>query len=84
MPNNELPIGLLSSVIIASLFIILASFIGLGIMIYYILHANKNPDLDHNQKIMWTLLLVLTGSVSTIVYYFMYILPDGKKESLKP
>lgn len=81
--SDELPSGFIFNFMLLAVLIIIASLTGLGIMIYYALHANKNPDFNSSQKTMWILLLILVGSVSTIVYYFMYILPDREKERIE-
>lgn len=47
----------------------------LGIKIYYIVRTNNKPDNDTDKIIMWTLLLIFTGSISAIVCYFVKILP---------
>ena len=55
--------------------IIIASFMSLGLLIYYIIHANNNAKNDNNKKLMWTLVLIFTSSIGSIVYYFAEILP---------
>lgn len=61
--------------------LILASIvIGVGMMIYYIVHANSNPKFDSNQKLIWILILVLTSFLGNIVYYFVEIIPDRQIE----
>ncbi len=56
------------------LMMILAIVSGIGIMIYYVIHANSNPKFDSNQKLMWILVLVLAGGIGNFVYYFVEIL----------
>ena len=55
--------------------IIIASFMSLGLLIYYIIHANNNAKNKNNKKLMWTLVLIFTYSIGSIVYYFAEILP---------
>ena len=55
--------------------IILATISSLGIKIYYIVPTNNNLKNDTNKKIMWTLLLIFTGTIGAIVYYFIEIVP---------
>tara|TARA_A100000171_G_scaffold53100_1_gene76842 strand:+ start:2156 stop:2539 length:384 start_codon:yes stop_codon:yes gene_type:complete len=47
----------------------------IGLMIYYIIHANNNPKFDSNQKLLWILVQVFAGGIGNIVYYFVEILP---------
>lgn len=59
--------------------IFLTVITSIGIMIYYIVHANKNPDNDNNKKIMWTFILIFVSTIGSIVYYFVEILPTNKE-----
>lgn len=71
--------------IVVFLLIFFIIFMGLGIMIYYIIHANKNPLNDSNKKLMWTLVLIFTSTIGCIVYYFVEIVPLGKSsKKLEP
>ena len=74
--HQEVPVELFRSLSVMIFLIILALIIKLGIMIYYIVHASNNPKNENNTKIMWIVLLVLVGSISSIVYYFIEILPS--------
>lgn len=82
--HQEVPIELFQSISVMILFIALAIIIRMGIMIYYIVHASNNPKNENNTKIMWIVLLVLVGTISSIVYYFLEILPskDNSNQSL--
>ncbi|HZH69509.1 MAG TPA: PLDc N-terminal domain-containing protein [Flavobacteriaceae bacterium] len=79
--QDEMPVMFFANFFWMFVLIGLSALISLGIMIYYIIHANKNPRLDSNQKIMWTLILIFVNSIGSIVYYFMEIIP--LKESYK-
>ena len=74
--HQDVPIELFQSLSVMILIIVIAMIIKLGIMIYYIIHASNNPKNENNTKIMWIVLLVLVGSISSIVYYFIEILPS--------
>ncbi|MEL6812947.1 MAG: hypothetical protein AAFP76_16605 [Bacteroidota bacterium] len=63
------------------LFIFGMIFLNLGLLAYYIIHANKNPKFDSNQKLIWILVLLLAQGVGTIVYYFVEIVPLDPKEN---
>tara|TARA_R110001583_G_scaffold412_7_gene3906 strand:+ start:11104 stop:11466 length:363 start_codon:yes stop_codon:yes gene_type:complete len=73
--QGEFPLEFLQSIFWIFGFVILAAISSLGIKIYYIVHTNSKPDNDTNKKIMWILLLIFTGSIGAIVYYFVEILP---------
>ena len=74
--HQEVPIELFQSISVMIIFIVIAVCIKLGVMIYYIVHASNNPKNETNTKIMWIVLLVLVGTMSSIVYYFLEILPS--------
>ncbi|MEX0998257.1 MAG: hypothetical protein WDZ45_14485 [Flavobacteriaceae bacterium] len=64
------------SFIILFILIIVAILSGIALMIYYIIHANSNPNFDSNQKLIWILILVLSSFIGNIIYYFIEIIPD--------
>jgi hypothetical protein len=63
-----------------AILIITSVISGFVLMIYYVIHANKNPKFDSNQKLMWILILVLTSFMGNIIYYFVEIIPDKQIE----
>lgn len=73
--HNEFPLEFLQSLLWFVLLVILTVIVSLGIKIYYIVHTNNNPENDTNKKVMWTLLLIFTGIIGAIIYYFTEILP---------
>jgi len=77
---NEFPEEFIRSLVWFIPLIILMAITSLGIKIYYIVHTNNNTLNDTTKKIMWTLLLIFTGSVGAIVYYFIEIVPLKKAE----
>lgn len=82
--NQQVPVEFFESISVMIVLIILAVTIKLGITIYYIVHATNNPKNETNTKIMWIVLLVLVGTVTSIVYYFVEILPSkiNEKENI--
>lgn len=73
--HDDIPVELFQSISVMLILIILMVIIKLGVIIYYIVHANNNPENDSGKKIMWTILLILVGTITSIVYYFVEILP---------
>lgn len=65
-----------SNLLLLILLIFAAVILGIGMMIYYIIHANKNPKFDSNQKLIWILILVLTSFIGNIIYYLVEIIPE--------
>ena len=79
--NDEFPIALIQSLFLVFIPIIIASILSLAIMIYYIVHANNNPNNDSGKKIMWIIILIFVSSIGCVVYYFVEILPSHNKLS---
>ena len=48
-------------------------FGGLGLTVYYIIHAIKNEALDNNLKIMWVVLFFFFGIFSEPIYWYTQI-----------
>lgn len=76
--QNEFPVEFFTTFIGLFICIGFAALSSLGIMIYYIIHANNNTANDSNKKLMWTLILVFTSTIGSIVYYFIEIIPNKK------
>jgi hypothetical protein len=70
---NPNPDVFIFSLGLSFLSIALASTIGLGLFIYYLVHILKNPRLDANTRLMWVLIVLLAGFVGNIVYWFFQI-----------
>lgn len=73
--NGEFPMEFLQSLIWFILLIVFMGIISLGVKIYYIVHTNNNSENDTNKKVMWTLILIFTGIIGSIIYYFIEIIP---------
>jgi len=73
--NGEFPMEFLQSLIWVILLIVFMGITGLGVKIYYIVHTNNSQENDTNKKIMWTLILIFTGIIGSIIYYFTEITP---------
>lgn len=73
--GDEFPLEFIGSLFWFIALIILMAVVSLGIKIYYIVHTNNNPSNNSNKKIMWTLILIFAGTVASIVYYFIEIIP---------
>ncbi len=82
--TGEFPAVFLSSFFGILLLLFLALMLHLGVMIYYIIHANGNPKNDSTKKIMWILLLIFVGIIGNIVYYFLEIYPLDNVENSSP
>jgi len=79
--HGDIPVELIQSLFWLTCLIIVASIFSLGIKIYYIVHTNNNTNNNTNKKVMWTLLLIFTGIIGSIVYFFSEIIPIEKPEN---
>ena len=82
--HGDFPVEFIQSLFWIICLIVLAAIFSLGIKIYYIVHTNNNINNDTNKKVMWTLLLIFTGVIGSIVYFFSEIIPIGKPENNIP
>jgi hypothetical protein len=55
------------------MYIILLSINCLGLLIYYIIHAVNNKNLESNERVLWVLLFVFVGFIAFPVYFFAKI-----------
>ena len=81
LENNqgEIPIAFFQSLTWFILLIVFMVLVSLGTKIYYIVHTNNNSENETNKKIMWTLILIFTGIIGSIIYYFVEIIPLKRK-----
>jgi heme/copper-type cytochrome/quinol oxidase subunit 2 len=70
-----------SGILIAILFLFLGLILNIGLLVYYILHAYKNEKFDNTLKLIWVLIFLFGGGIGSIVYYFVEIVPNGRKTS---
>lgn len=71
--RNEIPDGL----ILFIAFVGLAVILSLAGFIYYLVHAANNPYLNKDNRLAWIIIMIFGGSIAHIVYFFMYIVPEG-------
>ena len=51
----------------------LTIMLGLGLTIYYIIHAIKNDSLESNMKAMWAVLFFIGGIIAEPIYWYLHI-----------
>ena len=58
----------------------LAMILSLFSLIYFVLHAAKNPNLaEGNMRLIWILIIVLISGIGNIVYWFVEIKSKNPK-----
>ena len=79
--GGPFPAEFMQSFFMAFAIIAATTIIGLGILIFDIIHLAKSNKGDTNNKILiWVLILLFSQGIGCIVYYFIEILPNKKKE----
>jgi hypothetical protein len=65
-------------VMLFSVFVLIA--ISLGSLVFYIVHAVKNPNLQQNNLLLvWILLFIFANGIGQLIYWIVEIL--GKRET---
>lgn len=79
--TNEPPTSFFAGIGIFIIMILFAVFISLGSLIFYILHAVKNPNLkENNLLVVWILLFVFVNGIGQLIYWIVEII--GKRKEL--
>ncbi len=73
--HQEFPIDFIQSMIWFIILLVIVGLMSMGIVVYYIVHVNNNPEKDTSNRIIWTLILIFAGLMGSIVYYFVEIVP---------
>ena len=56
-----------------ALYIILMSLVTLGLLVFYIVHAVNNKNIDSSERVIWVLLFVFIGLIAFPIYFFARI-----------
>ncbi len=72
--DEDMPFPIVGDVLWLVIVALLMGVLSFGLMVYYIIHAINNPQIDNNEKIIWVLLFVLASVVSFPIYWYMRIL----------
>jgi hypothetical protein len=71
--DEDMPFPILGDVLWLVILALIMGLLSFGLMVYYIIHAINNPQIDQNEKIIWVLLFVLASVVSFPIYWYMRI-----------
>lgn len=71
--DEDMPFPILGDVLWLVIIGLLMGLLSFGLMVYYIIHAINNTQIDNNEKIIWVLLFVLVSLVSFPIYWYMRI-----------
>ncbi len=83
--ESNFRVDFFGSMIVSFVFLVIALIVKLGLLIYYVIHVSDNKNNDSTKKIMWILILVFVGTIGSVIYYFMEILPlpNDKLETIQ-
>ncbi len=79
--GDEPPAWLIGDIIGLVILAVFAGLLHLAALIYFIIHAINNPGVKSNERIIWIVLFIFTGSISFPIYWAIRIWPDPKPES---
>ena len=52
--------------------------VGLGLVVFYVLHIMKNSSINQDMRVVWIVLLLAAGLVAAPVYFCIYIWGSDK------
>lgn len=71
--------GLMGGIMAAVIIVLGMIFISFGSLIYYIIHAAKNPNLQgNNLLVVWILLFIFANGIGQLIYWIVEILGKPK------
>lgn len=62
----------------------ITGLLAFALMIYYIIHAINNKNLDKNLQVIWILILIFASGIGTIIYWYLNIWKDPKPKPETP
>jgi len=72
--DEDMPFPILGDVLWLVIVALIMGLLSFGLMVYYIIHAINNPQIDNNEKIIWVLLFVIVSVFSFPIYWYLRIL----------
>lgn len=73
-PGNGFPAAFLGGFAFFFVMIVIVSLISLLSLIYFVIHAAKNPNLEEgNIRVVWILILVLISGIGQFIYWLVEI-----------
>lgn len=80
--NEDLPFPILSNIFWMVIIGLTLGLLSFGLLIYYVIHAINNKNIDSNEKIVWVIVFVVGVIVAFPIYYFMRILKEPEHLSM--
>lgn len=73
------PLDILNGILQFIIPIIFTALLSMALMVFYIIHAAKNPALDTTEKLVWILLFFFVGIISFVVYWILRTKPESSE-----
>lgn len=71
--NQAMPEEFFKNIIGLIVLAMAAALISLGLLIYYIIHAVNNKNIDSNERLIWILIFIFAGMIGFPIYWYMRI-----------
>lgn len=71
--DEDMPFPIVGDVLWLVVTALAAGLLGFGLMVYYIIHAIHNPQVDNSEKIVWVILFVLASVIAFPIYWYLRI-----------
>ncbi len=82
MEADGAPLAFFGGLGIFLLLIFLAVLLSLASLVFYIIHASRNPNLQQNNLlVIWILLFVFASGIGQLIYWIIEILNKNKYSS---
>ena len=62
---------------------LLMALSSLGLLIYYIIHAVNNKQIDSSERLIWILVFIFAGMIGFPIYWYMRIWKQTTPQSLQ-
>lgn len=72
-PDTIMPISMIGDIFWMLMIILTGGIISFGLLVYYVIHALNNHEIDNNEKIVWILAFLLGNILIFPVYWYMRI-----------
>ena len=56
--------------------IVLAGLFALGTLVFYCVHAYRNPAVREDMRLIWVLIFIFAGFLGNLVYFYLYIVNE--------
>jgi len=82
-PGEVSPSFILSNMGLFMMLILLSVLLYLGSLIFYIIHAVRNPNLkDNNLLVVWVLLFVFVSGIGQLIYWIVEVLGKNRDSAV--